>query len=243
VLTLLTHFNMTTYHPAATRGHANHGWLNSFHTFSFAGYHDPARMNFGLLRVLNDDTVAGGQGFGAHPHANMEIVSIPLEGDLRHRDSTGRHEIIRQGDVQIMSAGSGIQHSEVNANTDRAVKFLQIWVFPKEQGIAPRYEQKSFPPEGRQGRFQAVVSPTDPAAVWINQDAVFALGRFAATEEAEYRVQFPGNGVYAFVISGELTINGQALQPRDGLGITDEEVLHVQASSDAEVLLIEVPMR
>ncbi len=234
---------MTVHHPAATRGHANHGWLNSFHTFSFAGYNNPARMSFGLLRVLNDDTVAGGQGFGAHPHANMEIVSIPLEGDLRHRDSTGRHEIIRQGDVQIMSAGSGIQHSEVNANADRPVKFLQIWVFPKEAGIAPRYEQKSFPPEGRQGHFQAVVSPTDPAAVWINQDAVFSLGRFTAGEAATYPVQFAGNGVYAFVLSGEVTINGQSLQTRDGLGITDEDVLNVQAGSDAEVLLIEVPMR
>ncbi len=234
---------MTVYHPAATRGHASHGWLNSYHTFSFSGYHDPTRMSFGRLRVLNDDSVAAGQGFGAHPHANMEIVSIPLEGDLRHRDSTGRHEIIRQGDVQIMSAGTGIQHSEVNANADRPVKFLQLWVLPKEADIAPRYEQKSFPPEGREGRFQAVVSPTDPTAVWINQDAVFSLGRFAAGQEAAYAVQFPGNGVYAFVLSGELTINGQALHPRDGLGVSETPMLTVRADSAAEVLLIEVPMR
>lgn len=234
---------MTTYHPAATRGHARHGWLDSYHTFSFSSYHDPARMSFGLLRVLNDDTVAGGQGFGAHPHANMEIVSIPLEGDLRHRDSTGRQEIIRQGDVQIMSAGSGIQHSEVNANPDRQVKFLQIWVFPKEKDIAPRYEQKSFPPEGREGRFQVVVSPTDPAAVHINQDAVFALGRFAAGQEATYQVQFPGNGVYAFVLSGDLTLNGQALRSRDGLGVSESDSLTLRAESACEVLLIEVPMR
>ena len=233
---------MTVYHPAATRGHARHGWLDSYHTFSFGGYHDPARTHFGLLRVLNDDTVAGGQGFGAHPHANMEIVSIPLEGDLRHRDSTGRHEIIRQGDVQIMSAGSGIQHSEVNANADRPVKFLQIWVFPKEHGIAPRYEQKSFPPAGREGRFQTVVSPTDPEAVWINQDAVFSLGRLAAGQAADYRVQFPGNGVYCFVLSGEVTINGQPLAPRDGLGVRETETLSIRADSAAEVLLIDVPM-
>lgn len=234
---------MTIHHPAATRGHANHGWLNSYHTFSFAGYNEPSRMHFGLLRVLNDDTVAGGQGFGAHPHANMEIVSIPLEGDLRHRDSTGRHEIIRQGDVQIMSAGSGIQHSEMNANADRPVRFLQIWVFPKEPNIAPRYEQKTFPPAGREGRFQTVVSPTDPTAVWINQDAVFSLGRFGAGQQADYRVQFPGNGVYAFVLSGELTINGRTVGPRDGLGLSEAETLTVQAESAAEVLLIEVPMQ
>ena len=233
---------MTIYHPAATRGHANHGWLNSYHTFSFAGYHDPARMRFGALRVLNDDTVAGGRGFGAHSHANMEIVSIPLEGDLRHRDSTGRHEIIRQGDVQIMSAGSGIEHSEENANADRPVKFLQIWVLPKEANIAPRYEQKTYPLADRQGRFQAVVSPTDPGAVFINQDAVFALGHLAPGTATAYAVQFAGNGVYAFVISGEVTINGQPLAPRDGLGLTETAVVTVHATTAAEVLLIEVPM-
>ena len=233
---------ITTYHPAASRGHARHGWLNSYHSFSFGSYHDPARMQFGLLRVLNDDTVSGGTGFGTHPHADMEIVSIPLEGDLRHRDSTGRHEVIRQGDVQIMSAGSGIEHSEVNANPDQPVKFLQLWVFPKLKSITPRYEQKSFPPEGREGRFQAVVSPTDPAAVSINQDAVFALGRLAAGQQLEYRIQFPGNGVYAFVISGEVMINGQALHPRDGLGVSETDLLTVRADSACEVLLIEVPM-
>lgn len=231
-----------TLHRAATRGHANHGWLNSYHTFSFASYHDPARVQFGALRVLNDDTVSGGNGFGAHPHANMEIVSIPLEGDLRHQDSTGRREVIRQGDVQIMSAGSGIQHSEVNANPDRPVKFLQIWVFPKAHNIAPRYEQKTFDPADRRNRFQAVVSPTDAGAVGINQDAVFALGRLDAGTSAAYSVQFAGNGVYAFVLSGNVTIEGQPLGPRDGLGITDVANLTVQAADAAEVLLIEVPM-
>ncbi len=234
---------MTTLHLAATRGHANHGWLDANHSFSFGRYYDPARMHFGLLRVLNDDHVAAGMGFSTHPHDNMEIVTIPLEGDLRHRDSTGRHEVIRHGDVQIMSAGSGIEHSEVNANADRPVKLLQIWVFPQEKNIAPRYEQKTFDPADRQGRFQTVVSPTDPGAVWINQDAVFSLGRFAAGTGSEYRVQFPGNGVYAFVISGEVTINGQALGARDGLGISEIDTLDVRATADAEVLLIEVPMR
>jgi quercetin 2,3-dioxygenase len=233
---------MVIFHAAATRGHANHGWLNAFHTFSFAGYNDPTRVHFGALRVLNDDTVADGRGFGTHPHANMEIVTIPLEGDLRHRDSTGRHEIIRQGDVQIMSAGSGIQHSEMNANMDRPVKLLQIWVFPKKHDIEPRYEQKTFDLADRQGRFQAVVSPTDKDAVWINQNAVFSLGRFAPGEQADYALQFAGNGVYAFVISGAVTINGQKLSPRDGLGLTETAQLAVQADTDAEVLLIEVPM-
>lgn len=232
----------TTLHPAATRGHANHGWLNSYHTFSFANYFDPTRVHFGALRVLNDDTVTGGQGFGAHPHANMEIVSIPLEGDLEHRDSTGRHEIIRQGDVQIMSAGSGIRHSETNANRDRPVKFLQIWVLPKEQGIAPRYEQKAFPVADRHNRFQTVVSPTAPGAIWINQDAAFVLGQFDAGTGADYAVQHPGNGVYIFVLSGEVTINGQKLQQRDGLAVTDAASISLQAGAAAEVLLIEVPM-
>ncbi len=234
---------MHTFHPAATRGHANHGWLDSYHTFSFAGYHDARRMHFGLLRVLNDDTVAGGRGFGAHPHENMEIVSIPLEGDLEHQDSTGRHEIIRQGDVQIMSGGSGITHSEKNAHRDRPVKFLQIWVFPELENVAPRYEQKSFRAEDRRNRFQAVVSPTVPEAVKINQQATFSLGTFEAGASTNYTLTNAAHGVYAFVISGRVTLDGQALGPRDGLGITDAASLKLVAEEAAEVLLIEVPMR
>ena len=165
-------------HLAATRGHANFGWLDSYHSFSFGHYYDPERVHFGALRVLNDDTVSAGMGFGKHPHDNMEIVSIPLSGDLHHKDSTGRDEIIREHDVQIMSAGSGIAHSEMNATRDKAVKFLQIWVMPKEQNIEPRYEQKSFKPENRVNQLLTVVAPDNEDAVWINQDAWFSLGNF-----------------------------------------------------------------
>jgi redox-sensitive bicupin YhaK (pirin superfamily) len=169
----------TVLHTANSRGHANHGWLNSYHSFSFAGYHDADRIHFGALRVLNDDSVAAGMGFGKHPHDNMEIVSIPLLGDLHHKDSTGRDKIIRQGDVQIMSAGSGIAHSETNANKDKEVKFLQVWVFPKEKNIEPRYDQKSFNLDQQKDEIVTVVAPNNDNAVWINQDAWFSLAKLS----------------------------------------------------------------
>ncbi len=233
----------TIVHKANTRGHANHGWLNSYHTFSFAGYHNEERHHFGLLRVLNDDTVAAGMGFGKHPHDNMEIVSIPLEGDLHHKDSTGRDEIIKQGDVQIMSAGSGIAHSETNANRDKEVKFLQIWVFPKKRNIEPRYEQKTFKPEDRLNQLLTVVAPDDDQAVWINQDAWFTLGNLQKGIEVNYQLHKEGNGIYAFVIKGNVSINNQSLNERDGLGITETNSLHIKADDNAELLLIEVPMK
>ena len=233
----------TILHKAATRGHANHGWLNSYHTFSFAGYHEPTRIHFGALRVLNDDTVAPSMGFGKHPHDNMEIVSIPLSGDLEHQDSTGRHEIIKQGDVQIMNAGSGISHSEKNANRDREVKFLQIWVFPKEKNIVPRYEQKSFPLADRHNKLQTVVAPDDANAVWINQDAWFTLGSFDKDTIADYQLHNSQSGVYAFVIKGSISLNGVELAERDGLGITDITSIDIKATTDTEVLLMEIPMQ
>jgi len=233
----------TIVHKAATRGHANHGWLNSYHTFSFGHYYNPDRVHFGALRVLNDDTVKGGMGFGKHPHDNMEIVSIPLSGDLHHQDTTGRNEIIRQHDVQIMSAGSGIAHSETNANNDNEVKFLQIWVFPKEQNIEPRYQQKSFKPENRLNEVLTVVAPDDDNAVWINQDAWFSLANLEAGIEKTYEVKRKENGVYFFVISGDVTINGQQLNTRDGLGITETDTLNIKADTAAEILLIDVPMK
>lgn len=233
----------TILHKANTRGVANHGWLNSYHTFSFAGYYNADRMNFGVLRVLNDDTVAGGMGFGKHPHDNMEIISIPLSGDLEHNDTTGRHEIIKQGDVQIMSAGSGIAHSEKNANHNKEVKFLQIWVMPKERNIAPRYEQKSFPLENRKNKLLTVVAPDDQEAVWINQNAWFTLGSFDASTTTNYTLNDTKSGVYVFVLKGDVTINGIALQERDGLGITEADVLDIAADTDAEFLLMEVPMQ
>lgn len=232
----------TILHKANTRGHANHGWLNSYHTFSFAGYYNPERIHFGALRVLNDDTVAGGMGFGKHPHDNMEIVSIPLSGDLEHNDTTGRHEIIKQGDVQIMSAGSGIAHSEKNANHNKEVKFLQIWVLPKERNIAPRYEQKSFPLAERKNTLQTVVAPDNAEAVWINQDAWFTLGNFEAAQTISYTLHNAKSGVYVFVIKGSVTVNGVALEERDGLGLTESDLLNITADTDTEFLLMEVPM-
>jgi redox-sensitive bicupin YhaK (pirin superfamily) len=230
-------------HKSTERGHANHGWLNSYHSFSFANYNDPSKVHFGALRVLNDDTVKAGFGFPKHPHDNMEIISIPLSGDLEHNDSTGRHAIIRQNDVQIMSAGSGIVHSEMNANKDKDVKFLQIWVFPKERNIQPRYEQKTFNPEERKNEILTVIAPNDNKRVQINQDAWFSLGGFGKDFETRYKVKKSGNGVYVFVIDGDVNINGQILGKRDALGVWDTNEISVKANTNAEVLFIDVPMK
>ena len=233
----------TVLHKANTRGHANHGWLDSHHSFSFASYYDPTRVHFGVLRVLNDDIVAGGNGFGTHPHDNMEIVSIPLKGALEHRDTTGRNEIIKTHDVQIMSAGSGISHSEFNASKSDAVNFLQIWVFPKLRNVEPRYEQKTFNPEGRVNQLQTVVSPDqNNGSVFINQDAWFSLGNLKKGTAVDYTIKKSGNGVYAFIIEGDVTINNEKLNKRDGLGVSETDKLSITADSDAEVLLIEVPL-
>ena len=232
----------TTLHTADSRGLANHGWLQSRHTFSFANYYDQDRMHFGALRVLNDDVVQGGMGFGTHPHENMEIVSIPLSGDLAHKDSTGHQEIIRQNDVQIMSAGSGISHSEYNHSQEQSVSFLQIWVYPKERDIAPRYEQKTYHAADRKNQFQTVVAPDHEAAVWINQDAWFTLGSLEAGHASTYELHRPQQGVYAFVIEGQVTVAGQTLGRRDGLAIEDATAIAVEAQADTELLLIEVPM-
>ncbi len=232
----------TIFHKATERGHANHGWLDTYHSFSFGNYYDPTKIHFGALRVLNDDTVNGGYGFGKHPHDNMEIVTIPLNGDLKHEDSTGRKEVIRQYDVQIMSAGSGIAHSEMNANPDKDVQLLQIWVFPKEKNIEPRYEQKTFRPEDRINKLQTVVAPDNSEGVYIHQDAWFSLGNFEEAFQTGYKLNKTGNGVYAFVIDGEVTINGNKLNKRDGLGLWETDQLDIKADTKAELLLIEVPM-
>lgn len=229
---------------ANTRGHANHGWLDSHHTFSFARYHNPQRMGFGLLRVLNDDVVAPGMGFGAHAHDNMEIISIPLSGALEHQDSTGNKKVIYTDDVQIMSAGSGLTHSEYNHSKTDKVNFLQIWVLPKEENIKPRYEQKTFKPEDRQNQLQTVVSPEkNSEAIWINQDAWFSLGNLKSGFSEEYKIHKPGNGVYAFVLEGDVEIDSEKLSKRDGIGISETDTVSIKATSDAEVLLMEVPMR
>jgi len=231
-------------HKAATRGHAAHGWLDSWHTFSFASYHDPNRMHFGALRVLNDDTVAPGMGFGKHPHDNMEIISIPLEGDLEHGDSMGTVAVIKQGDVQIMSAGTGIVHSEKNSNSDQPVKFLQIWVFPNQQNVKPRYDQQTFGNEEKQNKLLTVVSPvgSNDGGVQIHQDAWFSLGKLDKGTTLTYQVKKEGNGVYEFLLEGDVTITDIVLNRRDGLGISEEEKLTVTANADAEILLMEVPM-
>ncbi len=235
----------TVFHKADTRGKADHGWLKSFHTFSFAGYHDPQRMHFGALRVLNDDTVHGGMGFGTHPHDNMEIISIPLEGDLQHRDSMGNVAVIKKGDIQVMSAGTGIHHSEYNKNADEAVKFLQIWIFPNKRNVTPRYDQITIRQEDKQDKLLQVLSPDpDDEGVWIHQDAWFHMGTFSADKQTEYQVKKSGNGVYAFILSGSFIIEGHTLETRDGLGIWDTNGFSISSNAEgSEILLMEVPMR
>jgi len=234
----------TVLHKSNTRGHANHGWLDSHHTFSFANYHNPDRMHFGVLRVLNDDRVDAGMGFGTHPHDNMEIISIPLEGDLEHKDSMGNTTVIKKGDIQAMSAGTGIFHSEYNKNSDRLTKFLQIWVYPNKKNVTPRYDQITLNTNDRHNKLQQILSPNaDDAGVWIHQDAWFHLGTFDNGFQSEYQLKKSGNGIYAFVLKGDFTIGNIALNERDGLGIWDTNSIEITANSaDAEILLMEVPM-
>ncbi|MBF7091836.1 pirin family protein [Flavobacterium sp. ALJ2] len=231
-------------HKAETRGNANHGWLNAYHSFSFAAYYDSERIQFGALRVLNDDTIAAGMGFGTHPHDNMEIITIPLEGDLAHKDSMGNTEIIKHGDIQVMSAGTGIQHSEFNPNADQQTKLLQIWLFPNKRNVTPRYQQISLNTEDRHNKLQQVLSPNpDDAGVWIHQDAWFHMGNFDAGIATEYSIKKEGNGLYAFILKGNVTINGQELNTRDAIGITDFKTVTIKANTDAEFLLMEIPMQ
>ena len=230
-------------HKAETRGDANHGWLHSRHTFSFANYYNPERMHFGVLRVLNDDIVAPGMGFNTHPHDNMEIISIPLEGDLEHKDNMGNVSVIRHGDIQVMSAGVGITHSEFNKNRDRDVKFLQIWLFPNRKNVVPRYDQLALKLEDRKNKFQQILSPSpDDAGVWIYQNAWFHLAAFDKGITKEYKIKSKGNGLYVFNLSGEIIVEDQQLSPRDGFGIWDIDAVSIKANTNAEFLLMEVPM-
>ena len=230
-------------HKANTRGVADFGWLHSKHTFSFSSYYNPNRMQFGALRVLNDDIVAPDMGFGTHGHENMEIVSIPISGELAHRDSTGNAEVIRSGEVQIMSAGKGIRHSEFNHSQNDPVNFLQIWILPKEIGIKPRYEQKLFEVSERKNKLQTVVSPVKNSdAVWINQDSYFSLANLEQGKELEYKMNLAGNGVYLFLIEGSITFDGEIFEKRDGIGISETNSFNLQAKENSEILFIEVPM-
>jgi len=231
-------------HKAESRGHANHGWLDTHQTFSFASYYNPDRMHFGVLRVLNDDVVDPSKGFGTHPHDNMEIISIPLEGDLQHKDSMNNLAIIKKGDIQVMSAGTGIYHSEYNNNTDKPVKFLQIWLYPNKKNVTPRYDQITLKLKDRHNRFQQILSPdaTDEG-VWIHQQAWFHLGIFDNEFTAGYTIKKAGNGIYAFIIKGSFLVNGSLLNEKDGLGIWDLKKLDITSqANDSEILLMEVPM-
>lgn len=233
----------TILHKADTRGDADHGWLHSRHTFSFANYYDPSRMHFGALRVLNDDYVAPGMGFGTHPHDNMEIISIPLEGDLQHKDSMGNVAVIRHGDIQVMSAGTGIRHSEYNKNDDQPVKFLQIWVFPNKRNVTPRYDQITLNTEDRKNRFQQIVSPNpDDEGVWIHQNAWFHMADLEKGTSLDYTIKGEGNGLYVFVLAGDVAVDGQELNSRDGFGIWDINKVNFSATGNTSLLLMEVPM-
>lgn len=233
----------TVLHKANTRGHANHGWLDTHHTFSFANYHNPERMHFGVLRVLNDDIVAEGKGFGTHPHDNMEIISIPMSGDLEHKDSMGNIAVIKEGDVQVMSAGTGIYHSEYNKNSDKPVKFLQIWMFPNKKQVEPRYDQISIRDIEKVNQFYQILSPNqDDQGVWIHQNAWFSLGKFKQQAKVDYDLHTPDNGIYAFVLEGKAIIEGQELNKRDGMGLWNTDSISVVAEKDSRILLMEVPM-
>ncbi len=233
----------TIFHPAASRGKADLGWLKSYHTFSFGGYYNPERMHFGALRVLNDDTVDGGEGFGEHPHDNMEIISIPLKGGLKHHDSMDNVAVINDGDIQVMSAGTGIFHEEHNDDQTEAVQFLQIWVYPNVLNVEPRYDQLTLNKDDRHNKLQQILSPNpDDDGVWIHQNAWFNLGGFDKGLSTEYELKAEDNGVYVFVINGSIRINGQVLNTRDGFGIWDTDKFTIDILEDAEFLLMEVPM-
>lgn len=233
----------TVLHKANTRGNANHGWLNAFHSFSFGSWYNPERVQFGTLRVLNDDTIAGGMGFGTHPHDNMEIITIPLEGDLAHKDSMGNSAVIKTGDIQVMSAGMGVEHSEFNPNADLQTKLFQIWLFPKYRDVAPRYQQITLDKSLQKNNFAQILSPNqDDAGVWIHQDAWFYLSDFDAGFSKKLVLKKAGNGFYIMTIEGVIEVNGEKLEKRDALGIWNTNEIEVKATTNARFLVMEIPM-
>ncbi|MBC7914712.1 MAG: pirin family protein [Pyrinomonadaceae bacterium] len=230
-------------HRANDRGIQNHGWLKAAHSFSFANYHDPAKMNFGLLRVLNDDIIDAAMGFGTHGHDNMEIVTIPLKGDLAHKDSLGSEGLIGPGEVQVMSAGNGIRHSEYNGSKTEEVNLLQIWVFPKKEDIEPRYDQKKFDLDSERNRFHTLVSPNgEENSMWINQDAFFSVGNFDSNSSQGYSIKHPGNGAYVFLIEGKIEVEGEVLSRRDAIGLTETDTFNIHVIEESKILIIDVPM-
>ena len=230
-------------HKSSSRGHANHGWLKVNHTFSFANYYDSERVQFGALRVLNDDIIAPGMGFGTHPHDNMEIITIPLDGTLEHKDSLDNIGVIETDEIQVMSAGSGVYHSEYNKNKDQSVSLLQIWVFPNKKNVTPRYDQKNIKDLKKVNSFYPIVTPDQNGpGMWIHQDAWFHLGEFDKETRIYYNINKKGNGVYAFLIEGSVQIDGESLEKRDALGIWDTEKFELLANQNSRVLLIEVPL-
>jgi len=230
------------YHPSASRGHANHGWLESYHSFSFANYYNPERMQFGTLRVLNDDRVAPGMGFGTHSHNNMEIISIPLRGDLEHKDSMGNTTVIREGDVQVMSAGKRVNHSEYNKNKDRDVAFLQIWVRPNKVNVTPRYDQITLDPAKLKDQWHTLIGPEGKhSGLWIHQDSWFLMGDFKTGLSVPYQIREAGNGLYIFVLEGKATVGDQTLERRDGLGVWEFDSIEFHIEEDSRILLMEVP--
>lgn len=233
----------TIFHKSETRGYANHGWLKARHSFSFAGYYNPERMNFGALRVLNDDFIAPGMGFDTHPHDNMEIITIPLEGELEHKDSMDNTSVIRRNDIQVMSAGTGILHSEFNYNKDKPLKLLQIWVFPNKKNVKPRYDQITLEDDKTRNKFYQIVSPhPNDDGVWIHQNAWFYIGDFNEDTYINYKPKNDENGVYIFLISGEAVVENQRLKRRDGLGVTNAVNIRINALRNSKILLMEVPM-
>ena len=236
----------TQLFKSTERGTADFGWLKANFSFSFGNYFNPEKIQFGMLRVLNDDTISAGMGFGTHPHENMEIITIPLEGGLRHRDSMGNEGVISFGEVQVMSAGTGIQHSEMNASMKDQAKTLQLWVFPNRENVIPRYDQKSFDIENQINTFVNIVAPKDKNkgnALWVYQDTFFNLGIFESGTTTTYHLNIPENGVYLFLIEGEINVDNQTLSPKDALGITGFNAFDIVVKQKSKILLIEVPMK
>ena len=233
----------TILHKTHTRGHVNHGWLDTWHTFSFADYYNTDRIHFGKLRVINDDTILGGGGFGTHPHDNMEIITIVLDGALEHKDSMGNAGVINAGEIQVMSAGTGIRHSEFNHSKTEPVQLLQIWVFPREDNVEPRYDQLTLQPQERKNKLQQIVSPNkDDEGLWIHQDAWFYRGYFEAEQEVKYQINQLNNGAYIFIIDGTLKIGNNTLNKRDGMGLSDCSEFSIKVVNPAEVLIMEIPV-